>query len=308
MRAVGITAFGGPEVLSVLDLPVPEPGPGQVRVRVAAAAVHNFDTVARTGRLGPLVPGGRHYVFGWDMAGVVDAVGPSVDDFTVGDEVVGISDWLETHSGTQAEYVVLRSGALALAPCTVGLIDAAALPVNALTALQALDLLALGPDQTLAVTGAGGAVGGFAIELARLRGLRTLALCSERDQEFVAERGAQYVPRAGDPVGALTSAAPGGIDGLLDAAAIGPEMLAAVRDGGAFAGLTPPKTPAPERGISVHQVHMHSDGKQLAELVKLLDQGHLTLRPSRRFGFAEAARAHELLSKGGVRGRLLLTP
>ncbi|MEU1478300.1 NADP-dependent oxidoreductase [Streptomyces sp. NPDC001668] len=308
MRAVGIRAFGGPEKLSVLDLPVPEPGPGQVRVRVAAAAVHNFDTVARTGRLGPLLPERDHYVFGWDMSGVVDAVGRSVDGFAVGDAVVGISDWLETFTGTQAEYVVLDARALAPAPRSCGLIDAAALPVNALTALQALDRLDLKEGRTLAVTGAGGAVGGYAIELARERGLHTVGLCSERDKEFVTERGAVYVPRSDDPVEALRSAAPEGIDGLLDAAAIGPDMLAAVRDGGAFAGLTPPKTPRPERGIDVHQIHMHSDGPQLRELVSLVDRGRMTLRPPQVFGFDQAAQAHELLSGGGVRGRLLLVP
>ncbi|MET9341811.1 NADP-dependent oxidoreductase [Nonomuraea sp. NPDC003804] len=308
MRAVGITSFGGPEALSVLDLPTPEPGQGEVRVRVHAAPIHNFDLVARAGWLGPMLPAGPTYVFGWDASGTVDAVGPGVSGFTPGDRVVGMSDWLETKAGTQAEFVVLKAGALAPAPTTVSMDEAATLPINALTAMRVLDLLGLSEGQTLAVTGAGGAVGGYVVELARRRGIEVIGLSSSQDEAFVTGFGARFVPRSDDPVGALRAAAPGGVDGLADAATIGHAMLDAVRDCGAFAGLTPPKTPSPARGIQVHQVHVESDGARLRELVSLVEERRLTLRVFQSFPLEQAGQAHTLMAKGGLRGRLVLKP
>ncbi|CDR06323.1 NADP-dependent oxidoreductase [Streptomyces iranensis] len=308
MRAVGITSFGGPEALTVVDVPVPEPAAGQVRIKVAAAAVANFDLVARAGWLGPMLPAAPLYVFGWDASGTVDAVGPGVVGFAPGDPVVAVSDWLDTKVGTQAEYVVLDAAALAAAPSTVDLTEAAALPVNAHTATRALDLLGLEAGQTLAITGAGGAVGGFTLELARERGLKVVGLASARDEEFVTSRDAVYVPRSDDPVGALRAVAPEGVDAMVDAAAIGPQMVGTVKDGGAFASLTPPKTPEPERGIEVHRVHMHSDGAELSRLAALVDRGRLTLRVHQTVPFEQAAQAHEMLAKGGIRGRLVLIP
>src|SRR5437763_1973644 len=110
MRAVSYSQFGGPEVLDVaVDLPVPEPGPGQVRVRVAASVVHPVDLMIRAGRFPAPLPAGLPYIPGWDVAGTVDAVGPSVGDFTVGDGVIGFSPWVRTTVGTHVEYVVLEA-------------------------------------------------------------------------------------------------------------------------------------------------------------------------------------------------------
>ncbi|MGW4826640.1 NADP-dependent oxidoreductase [Amycolatopsis japonica] len=309
MRAVAITSFGDPDVLTVVDIPVPRPEAGRVRIKVQAAAVNNFDLVARAGYLGPMLPPpSPRYVFGWDVAGTVDAVGPEVSGLSVGDAVVGMSDWLDTKAGTQAEYVVLKASALAPAPSNATAVEAATLPVNAHTVAKALKLLDLTEGQVLAVTGAGGAVGGYTVELARHRGLEVLAIAAPQDEKFLTDRGAEFVPRSDDPVGALRALAPQGVDGLVDAATIGPSMIAAVRDGGGFAGLTPPKTPEPERGIAVHRIHSESDGAELTELVKLVEKGHLTLRVARTFPFDQAAQAHELIAKGGLRGRVLLTP
>ncbi|MEV0144903.1 MULTISPECIES: NADP-dependent oxidoreductase [unclassified Nonomuraea] len=305
---VGFTSFGDPSVLAVTDAPVPEPEEGQVRVRVEAATVNPADIAARSGAFGPMLPTGPRYVLGWDVAGTVDATGSATSGFTPGDRVVGMSDWLTTRRGTHAEFVVLDATAIAPAPAGVDPAEAATLPVNALTADQALDLLGLTEGQTLAVTGAAGAVGGYAVELARHRGLDVIGIGSVQDEPFVSGLGATFLPRSDDPARALRAIAPEGVDGLLDAAVIGARTLAAVKDGGAFVSMMPPATPPAERGIRVQTVFVHSDGARLRELVTLVEQGLLTVRRARTFTFEQAAEAHELFAKGGVRGRLVLVP
>ena len=137
MRAVSYARFGGPEVLQVVDVPVPEPGPGQVRVRVAASVLHPVDLMIRSGRVPAPLPTGLPYTPGWDVAGTVDAVGPSVAAVTIGDEVIGFSPWLRTTAGAHAEYVVLDAAWLASAPAGVPATEAATLPTNGLAAAQA---------------------------------------------------------------------------------------------------------------------------------------------------------------------------
>ena len=308
MRAVTFGSFGGPDVQAVTGIPIPEPGYGQVRIRVQAAPVHPADLFARSGAMAALLPSRPYHVLGWDVAGTVDAVGAGVGQFAPGDPVVGMSDWLASNVGTQAEFVVLNAAALAAAPADIDPVAASTLPVNALTALTALDRLDLREGQILAVTGAGGAVGGYAVELARHRGIQTVALGAAQDELFLTGLGATFVPRGDDPADALRSAAPDGADGLLDTAAIGAPVLGAVRDGGAFVAVLPPATPPAERGIRVDTVRVHSDGAQLTELVHLVQRGQLTLRVAQTLPFTQAAHAHALFAKGGTRGRFVLTP
>jgi NADPH:quinone reductase-like Zn-dependent oxidoreductase len=304
MRAVVVPSYGEPDVLTVADLPVPPVGPGQVRVRVQAAPVHPVDLFVRGGGFAAALPKRDVYVLGWDFAGAVDAVGSGVTGFAAGDAVVGLSDWFDTQIGAQAEYVVLGADALAAVPAGLTPVEASTLPLNALTAAQALDQLGLAEGRTLGVTGAAGAVGAFAVELAVRRGLRVFGIAGPQDEEFVRGLGATFVPRTDDPAGALRAAVPGGVDGLLDAAVVGVPAIGAVRDGGAFAAVVEPAAPPTERGIRVHPIHVHSDGAQLAELLG----GGLVARVAATYPFEEAARAHERLAKGGVRGRLVLVP
>lgn len=312
MRAVAVSSFGGPGVLSVIEVPVPEPGDGQVRVRVQAAPVHPADLAARSGAFAALLPERPYYVLGWDVAGTVDALGAGVRAFAPGDAVIGLSDWLVTQAGTQAEFVVLDASALAPTPSGVSPVEAATLPANAQTAVQALDALGLGEGESLAITGAAGAVGGYAAELARRRGIRVVGIGAERDEEFIAGLGATFVARsddpAGDPAGTLRAVAPSGVDGLLDAAVVGVPALGAVRDGGVFVSVVPPAAPAAERGIRVSSIGVRSCGSQLRELVALVEGGLLTLRVAQTLPLEEVARAHTMLAEGGVRGRLVLVP
>lgn len=308
MRAVTVREYGGPEVLAVLDRPTPEPGAGQVRVRVAGAGVNPVDPGTRAGYLAGMSPVSPPFVLGWELTGTVDAVGPQAA-FEVGQPVVGLSDWFATGVGTQAEQVVLDAGQLAPAPSTASLQEAAGLPLNGLTAMQALDLLALPPGSTVVVTGAAGGLGGYAVELATARGLRVVAYVGANDEGLVRGFGAvDVVVRSEEPAAAVRSSYPDGVDGVLDAAALGAGALGAVRDGGAYVGVLVPAQPEPERGIEPQTVRVHSDSRQLAELAARVDAGQLTLRLAEALPFERAGEAHQRIDKGGVRGRLVLIP
>ncbi|WP_026925227.1 NADP-dependent oxidoreductase [Glycomyces arizonensis] len=308
MRAVVVRSFGGPEALEIAEVPVPAPGPGQVRIRVEAATVNPVDVATRAGLLakGGLMEAGPIGI-GWDAAGVVDATGEGVDAFGEGDHVIGLSDRL-VPLAAQADYVVLDADAVARVPEGVDAVAAATIPLNALTASQALDLLDLNSGQTLLVTGAAGGVGGFAVELAAARGLRVVAAAGDADEALVRELGAaEFVPRSANLTEAVRRAVPGGVDGVLDAASLGIPAREAVRGGGAFAAVIFGADPLPLRGIRVATVGVRADGAALAEIVALVERGALTLRVADTYPLAEVAKAHERLAEGGLRGRLVLT-
>ncbi|MFD7873658.1 NADP-dependent oxidoreductase [Streptomyces sp. NPDC059766] len=296
MRAVVVTSFGGPEAVQVVETEVPEPGAGQVRIKVAAAALNPVDAAVRAGVFGGA--GGR-IGLGWDVAGTVDAVGPAAA-WSVGDEVVALAPGVAEPLGSHAEYVVVGADAVAEAPATADAVSAATLPLNGLTAVQALDLLELTPGQSLLVTGAAGAVGGYAVQLAARRGVSVTALARAEDEELVRSLGAAHFT-AGE-------AGPAGFDAVLDAAVLGEAALARVRDGGAYAGVIPGAAPAAVRGVRTGTVEVRADGERLAELVRLVDEGALTLRVAGTYALDDAVKAHARLAEGGVRGRLVLLP
>ncbi len=304
MKAVGFSSFGGPDVLRVVDLPVPEPGPGEVRVRVAAATVNPTDIGMRSGRqaatLEKIAP---PYVPGMELAGTVDALG-SAANWSVGQRVLGITLPMRTGRGAQSEYTVVPSDSLVRAPENVSLEQAATLAMNGLTARRALDLMGLSRGQTLLVTGAAGAVGGYAIQLGVADGLRVIALASKSDEALVRELGAhEFIARDADLANSVHD-----VDGVVDAAVIGRPLLRVIRDGGhlacvrAFEGDT-------ERNITIHQVRVSDYAQNQAALQRLADMvasGQLTLRVAETFPPERAGEAQQKLNAGGVRGRLLI--
>lgn len=315
MRAIIIRAPGGPEALEDAEVPVPAPGPGQVRIRVAAAAVNPVDTAIRSGAMADagLMPafGSRAWFgVGMDVAGTVQAVGPDVTRLAAGDAVIGLQDRLDVPLGAYAEALVLDAAAVTHAPRSVPPVEAATLPLNALTALQALDLLALPEGATLLVTGAAGAVGGYAVELAAHRGLRVVASASAADEALVRRLGADmFVPREAHLSDAVRALVPGGVDGAVDAALLAGAALDAVRNGGTFTTVNGgPAIPVPLRGITVHNEWIRADATQLGLLAALVDEGRLTLRVADTLPLSEAPKAHERLESGPLRGRLVLTP
>ncbi|MFI6014965.1 NADP-dependent oxidoreductase [Streptomyces sp. NPDC051243] len=296
MRAVVVNSFGGPEVVEVVETGVPEPGAREVRIKVAAAALNPVDAGVRAGVFGGA---GKRIGLGWDVAGTVDAVGAAAA-WSVGDEVVALDYGMVKPVGTHAEYVVVPADAVAKAPVTVDAVHAATLPLNALTAVQALDLLELAPERSLLVTGAAGAVGGYAVQLAAHRGIAVTGLAREGDEEFVRSLG------AGEFLSGEVRAR--GFDAVLDAAVLGAPALEWVRDGGAYIGVIPRAEPASARGVRTGAVEVSADGARLAELVRLVDEGALTLRVADTYALDDAAKAHARLDEGGVRGRLVLVP
>jgi NADPH2:quinone reductase len=307
MKAVTISTFGGAEVIDIADVPAPEPRAGQVRVKMAAAAIHPVDLAIRGGAFSDLIPSRPLYVLGWDLAGTVDAVGPGVTAFQPGDAVVGLTVWFRSLAGTQAEFAVLDAAELAAAPRGASLVEAATLPLNAMTAAQALGQVQHGTG-TVAVIGAAGAVGAFATELAVHQGQSVYAVASAGDERFVHDMPVTFVPRTDDAADAIRKAAGGPVDAVLDTAGLGESALGAVRDGGSFVTTFPPSVPPSVRGIAVSAVQVRADGDRLGELVALTEQGKLSLRVAATYALEDAGKALARFEKGGVRGRLVLTP
>ncbi|KAA9166533.1 NADP-dependent oxidoreductase [Amycolatopsis acidicola] len=308
MKALGVTGFGGPEALEILNLPEPEAGPGEVRVRVHAAAVNPTDTLLRAGLRS--LPGTRPpYVPGMDAAGVIDQVGPGNDDrLAAGQRVVA----LVVPSGTRgayAEQVVVPAASVVAAPAGADFAEAATLLMNAMTARLAVDTLGVTPGGKLGVTGAAGAFGGYVVQLARADGLHVIADAKAEDETLVRQLGADEIVERGTDVAArFRELAPDGVAGLADGALQSEQVVPALADGGVIATVRGWKGPA-ERGISVRPVLVRdaaTDTAGLAHLVEQAEEGALTLRVARVFPADKAVEAHRQLEAGGVRGRLIL--
>ncbi|MDA1098623.1 MAG: NADP-dependent oxidoreductase [Proteobacteria bacterium] len=310
MRAVGVNVHGGPEALEVVDLPEVHAGPGQVRIRVHAAAVNPTDTMVRNGsraeqqKIDP-----PPYVPGMDAAGIVDEVGSGVSTgVQVGDAVMAIVVPQGSH-GAYREQIVLEARSVVPAPAGATHVEACTLPMNGLTARLSLDLLGLSPGQTLAVTGAAGAYGGYVVQLAKAEGLTVIADASEADHELVASLGADIVVRRGDDVASrIREHVPNGVDGLADGAVQNELVIAAVRDGGAFTAVRG-FLGEPQRGIRFTATWVRTYDGEFEKLNRLREQvesGAVTLRVADVYPAERAGEAHQRLEAGGTRGRLVI--
>jgi NADPH:quinone reductase len=310
MRAVGIMVHGGPEVLEVVDLPEVHTGPGQVRICVKAAAVNPTDLLARDGsRAEQQKVDPPPYVPGMDVAGIVDEVGDGVlTGVKVGDAVIAMVIPRGSH-GAYREQIVLDARAVVPAPKGTTHVEACTLPMNGLTARQSLDLLGLSSGQTLAVTGAAGAYGGYVIQLAKAERLTVIADASEADHPLVAALGADIVVRRGEDVAArIREHFPSGVDGLADGAVLKERVIPAVRDGGAFTSVRG-FTGGGQRGIRFSTTFVRNYDREFEKLDHLraqMEAGVLTLRVADTFPPERAGDAHRRLQAGGVRGRLVI--
>ncbi len=311
MRAAGVTEFGGPEALHIVDVE-PEPlGPGQVRLRVQAATVNPTDTYARSG-----VYAGRDpvktppWVPGMDVAGVVSEVGEGVDHLAVGDLAMGVVVPFGPYGGYR-EDKVLPGDSVVRAPKGVDAVAAATLPMNGLTARLSLNLMGLQRGQVLAVTGAAGSYGGYVIQLAKAEGLTVIADASEADEQLVRDLGADVVVRRGDDVAdRIREHYPEGVDGLADGSVQDELVLPAVKHGGAVATVRGYKGDGTREDLRFFPTlvrRIAEDRAALDGLRQLVEDGAVTLRGARAFPAEEAAEAHRMLEAGGVRGRLVLT-
>jgi NADPH:quinone reductase-like Zn-dependent oxidoreductase len=310
MRAVGVTEFGGPQALHVIDVPAEPLGPGQVRLRVTAATVNPTDTYARNGTYAQRDPVKEFpYVPGMDVAGELAEIGDGVQtDLAVGEHVMGIVVPTGAHGGYR-EDVVLPAGSIARVPAGASDAAAATLPMNGLTARLALDKMALQPGQVLAVTGAAGAFGGYVVQLAKAEGLTVVADAAEADEELVRGLGADVVVRRGADVAArIREQYPDGVDGLADGSVQDAAVLPAVKDGGVVTTVRGYRGDG-QRNLRVMPVLVRDYAENADALDRLREQvekGELTLRVARTYAAADAAEAHRRLEAGGVRGRLVL--
>ena len=306
MRAIGVTEFGG--TLQVLDLPEPHAGPGEVRIRVHAATVNPTDVGLASGRYADRHTAAGPYIPGADAAGVVDEVGEG-SRWSVGDRVAAVVVPYRPAGGAYADQVVVPDAAVLRLPDDVDLPAGSTFLMNALTARLLLDELGLAAGQTLAVTGAAGAFGGYAVQMAKADGLRVVADAAEKDEELVRGLGADHVVRRGDDIAErIREVEPEGVDGLVDGSVQGELTTAAVKDGGVI-GSVRGWTGDLERGISARAVlvYQHLDRDDLVRgLEEQLAAGVYPLRVAEVLPAERAAEAHRRLAAGGVRGRLVL--
>jgi len=310
MKAVGYSQYGGPEVLEVCELPEVHAGPGEVRIRNHAATVNPADILFRTGLLAEAQKNFEPpYIPGMEASGVVDEVGEGVTTgVKVGDRVIALVD-PHRELGAYREQIAITAQSVVLAPAGKSFAEACTLPLNGMTARRSLDLLNLSPGQTLAVTGAAGAYGGYVIQLAKAEGLVVIADASEQDEQLVTSLGADLVVRRGDDVATRIRAHfPEGVDGLADGAVLNELVIPAVGDGGAFTSLRGFEG-EPQRGIRFVKTFVfeyYGRFDKLDRLRQQVDDGTLTLRLAATYPKEKAAEAHKRLEAGGTRGRLVI--
>jgi NADPH:quinone reductase-like Zn-dependent oxidoreductase len=302
MQAVQFHEIGGPEVLQYGDVEQPTPAAGQVRLRVTASAFNAADNGMRAGFLP--IPIRLPHIPGYDVSGTIDAIGEGVDGVSIGDPVIGFLP-MEGDGGA-AEFVVAPADAVVPAPTTIPLADAAALPSVALTAWQALfDDGGLESGQRVLIVGAGGVVGGYAVQLAKRAGVHVIATASPRSEAAVRAAGADEV------VDHTTTDL---LDVLLNLAPIDPERFSAlvglVRDGGTVVSTTAwMPTPGDEaRRVRAATVFVLPNRERLSTLVSLVDDGALTVQVTRRIPLSELPSLHAEAAEGRIAGKVIVLP
>ncbi len=309
MLAVVANRYGDPDVLELTELPVPEPAAGEVLVHVQASGTNPVDAECRQGQAAPWFDEGP-YIWGWDISGIVTAIGPGVTRFAPGDAVYGMPRF-PSQARAYAEYVTAPVEDLAAMPGSVGHVGAAALPLCGLTALQVLDLAGASAGQRVLVNGAAGGVGHLAVQLAKARGCHVIGVARTVNHDFVRRLGADEVIDYSEQNVAETVS---GIDVAIDLVGVD-SLLQTVRSGGVLApvpgaarGAGPLEEAAAERGVRVLRHVVHPDGPALEHLADLAEDGHLSAEIAQVLPLEDAALAHKLLEAGHARGKIVLTP
>ncbi|MFO0829337.1 MAG: NADP-dependent oxidoreductase [Phycisphaerales bacterium] len=306
MKAVRIDGFGGVEVMKYEDAAKPVAGPDQVLIHIRAAGVNPVDWKIREGMLrGQKLP--MPFILGFDVSGVVETVGDSVKDFKVGDEVYAYLSLMS--GGGYAEYVAAPASTVTKKPTNVDHVKAAAVPLAALTAWQALfDRAGLKSGQTVLIHGAAGGVGHFAVQLAKAKGAKVIATASEKNLDFVKGLGADQVI---DYRKQKFEEVAKDVDVVFDM--IGGDTLersyGVVKEGGFVVSIVAPpnaeKLAARKARGAVLLVK--PDAKELAEITTLIESGAVKPEVSATFALKDAAKAHEKSKAGVDRGKIVLT-
>jgi NADPH:quinone reductase-like Zn-dependent oxidoreductase len=305
MRGVAYDRYGGPEVLTLRDdLPDPPVGPDTVLVRAHAAGVNPVDVAIREGHLAGFYPHHFPIVPGWDVAGVVEAVGPAVTAFAAGDEVFGYVRRDDVQWGTTAELVPAPPRCLAHKPESLSFAEAAGLPLAGLTAYQALtEALDVGEGDRVLVHRAAGGVGFNAVQIAVALGAHVVGTASPRNHGFLRDAGvAEVLDYSAGPISAQLSEP---VDAVLDL--VGGDTLAdapkQVRDRARVASVVDPVV----NEMGGRYVFVRPEHEHLEELGRMADAGQLRVPIARAFPLEQTAEAQELVAGGHVRGKVVVT-
>jgi NADPH:quinone reductase-like Zn-dependent oxidoreductase len=311
MKAVRYHRYGDAEVLQYEDAPRPVPGPQQVLVKVAATSFNPVDAGIRGGYLAEVYNISFPHVPGVDVAGTIAELGEQVQGWQVGDAVVAFLP-LDSN-GAAAQYALVPAESLAAAPTSVPLADAAALPEAALTAWQALfEIAGLTAGQTILINGASGAVGGYAIQLAKQAGAVVTATAKARDAQRLrglgADRIVDYIDYTQSPIN--VEGAP--FDVVLNLVSTTDEqteaLIGVVDDGGFHVGTMVFGPQDPGRAVRTQRIFVRSDAAQLARLVRRVDDGRLRIEVADRRPLEQAAAVHADSDAGRLHGKTILVP
>jgi NADPH:quinone reductase-like Zn-dependent oxidoreductase len=306
MKAVRIHNYGGPEVLKFEDAPRPKPGSGEVLVRVHATAVNPVDWKVRAGYLKGRISYSLPLIPGWDFSGVVDATGPGVTKFKKGDDVYARPDI--ARNGAYAEYIVVRESELALKPKSIDHVHAAAIPLAALTAWQALfDAAGLTAGQKILIHAAAGGVGSFAVQLAKWKGAHVIGTASARNQAFLRELG---VDEPIDYEKTRFEDVVRDVDVVFDTIGGDTQQRSwkVLKKGGILVSIVsqPSAEEAAKHGVRPGYVFVQPNAAELTEIAKLVDAGKVKPIVETVLPLSEAKRAQELSETGHTRGKIVL--
>jgi len=306
MKAVFVHEFGGPEALKYEDAPRPEPKDDEILVRVIAAGVNPVDAYARQGMLAKRGLDNRPAIIGYDIAGVVEKSGANAKKFKTGDAVYSYLSVMR--GGGYAEFAVAKESETALKPRNINFVEAAAVPLAATTAWQALvDTAKIDKGQTVLIHGGSGGVGSFAIPIAKARGAKVIATASTAHQDSLKQLG---VDQAIDYTTTKFEDMVKDVDVVLNcvrADALG-RSYGVVKKGGIIVSITdePDQTECTKHGIRGSRLGANPDAKVLEELTKLIEARKMTPIVSQTFPLAGASKAHQQIETHHTLGKIVL--
>ena len=295
--------YGEPSTLELSDAPMPKASPGTVVIRVERASVNPVDWKVMAGGLDPLIDAVFPVIPGWDVAGVVEQLGPDVPEFSVGDRVASYGRKDVIHGGTFAEYVALPAPSVAAIPDGVDIDSAAGLPLAGLTALRCLETLELTADDTLLIHAASGGVGFAAAQLARETGARVIGTASARNHEKLETIGVEAVTYGEGLVERVRELAPEGVSAVSDfVGGVREDTLALLAGGGRHVSIADPSV----EEAGGRWVWVRPDGARLRTLLEKVAAGTLQVEIDRAFALLDAARALEVSKAGEANGKLII--
>lgn len=313
MKAIVIESFGDIDKLEFKEVPTPKPKNNEVLIKIKYAAVNPVDWKIREGLLKSRFPHEFPLILGWDASGIVEEVGSTVHHLKLGDEVFAYCRKPTIREGTYAEYITFDASKVAKKPINISFAHAAAIPLAALTAWQALfDVAKLGKGQTILIHAGSGGVGSFAIQLAKYAGAKVITTCSEANHAYVKQLGADCcIDYHKENINAMAEAfAKGKLDVVFDT--VGGKTLrdsvSLLKPQGFLVSIVDPQVVAltEKTNIQGSYVFVRPDGNELSQIAHLIEDGKLLCPETQEMDLKEAAKALEKSKQGHTRGKIVL--